>query len=1743
MQTDIFLSEMNFRPYILSLLVTLACGKDQEVHYQRLPNAIAVVGRSFKYFLPHQVESHHLYKVSAQGKPGLPRWLSFDSAKNQLHGVAQWRDKGKVDIEIHSVKRNDKAVFTIFIQDLHTLLNNQSLFSNETKVPDFTEPKCVNGLPVAVATVLFDLNMETFSGSGRENLMSKLSDFVNVNINNIHMAVGRGHNTAFGLKDATVVTAGPGNVADSKQPGIAISWQIGCGVDVSGIQVASLLKSSSERGSFQHALDAPVTGWHIVTGHPKSHRQRVRRQINLSPTPIATQMLGSVVHHVIYVTATQTYTMSPPPPTLGSVTVTVSAVVTPTVHPVNHAPEVRKPLGPLTVYLGKALRYTIPADTIWDQEDGSTRNLRLEMRTGNGEELSASSWIKFNSSKQEIYGMPLEEGSRSHSFLLIATDSGGKSLRFSFTVQVSEVQSVTFNHKFTIVMHYNKLLMNDVGIQLNLMRKISRYYGTKLNHLHLLSYKYYHGALFFTFQLESPGANADCNNQFLRGIKDGIGNNEKLNQNFVAALLPEFKIMYGYFEGIGSCKAPKPPFNYPPRVRSPVGPLYVVWGQAMHYSIPFNTFYDEQDYYTPNMRIQMRTGNNEALPSTSWIQFNSSQQVIYGETNDQTLVGQHMYRIVAMDSEGLETFVSFNVTVQHDTGKYNHEFGIQLRRSFYQVLVENATVRVSLIKAIASYYGLALKRVRFARYVPGASVHFRFDSIPYEDCNSLELTRLIDGFWMHQQKEVNDTFVAHLKHHKFTVRAASYRGLGPCTKLTPEVKDGKLTAKRRHRLEVFLGQVLKFHVPFETFYDWLDFYTPNLKLYIRPQKSGLPGWIVVDPLQNVLALPLNKRYVGKNEFDLVAKNSREKEGETELTVTVLTDANPYNHEFTIRFKHFALFKNNVTMGVTLVERIAAYYGLHYKNIRVPTEGPEDAFTFRFDTVPFRECNHRNLTKLVDGFWSGKALNPKFEDALEPDFQIISGYYKLREPCALNTTPPLVMKPIGTLTITQGQQMKYHIPLDTFHDKEDGYTTNLTLMASMDNKDLPSWIFLNSSNQDLIILPIDSSAVGTHNLHLTAVDRGGFAATDIIEVKVLSDFTIYKNEFQFDIVDASVVVENVQTKMLLMHKLAAYFGVPLEDVHISGFGRDYPPTCTFHLKSLKDLKCDDSGISDVIKSFIKEDGKLNKNFVNTMEPEFEVSAGLHKGLGPCKPPPPAPNTPPKLYNHIDRLDVFQGQGLRFHIPYDSFFDKEDGYTPDLSLKMNTIDGHELLNTSWILLNSSRQEILGLPADVNRIGMHEVLLIASDKEGARAYDAFEVRVLEEDTPYNHKFNIVLDYDNATFLGKVGIRVMLLDTIASYFGVNFTSVRVVSYAPGVLFSFYFDFIPYDDCSHSLLRKLIDDFELDGGLNPAFVAALRPGFRVSAGSYERVGPCQPVSGPEIGAKVGDRPGGIWWTYAIIPAIVLAIVLLVIGCCLLIMMGCCRRNKMSGAEKMTYIYKKKPVVLQEEYEIKEMLLKQPLALPNEKPPVPPVYPRSPVMGGDRTPLLNTESKSVSYRAPVYTSNGQMAGSVSGNAGFVPNGGGGAAGGGELGAAGGGGAAAGGGAAGASLAGGGAAVGVAAGGSGGSSSFGGGGGGGGGSAGAGGGFGASGGGGMSAGGGGGAGSGMESAGAGAGAGSGTGQGGGSGLSVSYSMATGGGRFKQSSYSYSYSSSGGSVSSSGRKMAYSGYRLPPAYVPP
>ena len=1485
--------------------------------------------------------------------------------------------------------------------------------------------------------------------------------------------------------------------------------------------MVSLLKSSSEQGIFKQALDAPVSGWHIVTGQPKPHQKRVRRQVsNLFPTPVLT---GA--------SPTPLATMAPPSSVSPSMTVMLPTT-TESLLPDNTVPVIQRSIGQMTFYTGRALRYQIPADMFYDQQDGNTRNLRLEMRTGSLGQLP--SWIMFDSLNQVIYGLPLgSDNIGLYEFVLSATDNGGKTISDRFKIQVSN-SLTSFTRMFTIYFNYDyNNFRNDVEIQLRLMRKITDYYGLDLSRIHVASYTYEHGAIFFAFQFELSDQN--CNSKTLQNLIDGFGkNNRELNPNFQTYLLPEFDVLYGFNEGIGLCTPPVST-NSAPEVNRKIGQLSVSLGQGMYFIIPWNTFFDSQDFYTRNLKLEIRTNNGEALSATSWIGFNSSEQKIYAQPNASNLVGNHKFRIVAIDSGGLETFTNVKVLVVDDTNRYNHQFSILLRHYSYEDLAENTKNRVFLLEAIAKYYQLNLTSVRIAKYAEGVSFNFRFDSIPYKECDNPLLKRIIDGFWIDDKKEVNESFSTALRKDNIKILTGYYFGIGPCEGITPKLEssiEGQRIFKR-----VFQGQAIRFHIPYDTFYDAYEFYTPNLRLSIRTKdNTELPSssWIFLDSIQqDIYGLPLDISTVGRNDFRLVARNRQGKEGFTTLRVTVLNENVNYENTFTIRIESYNAIKSNVFQRVKLIDKIASYYDLDYNNVRVLNQNP-DTFTFGFDTVPAGPCDEPNLLKLKNGFWSDRNVNPKFVEALSPDFNVISGYYQL---CGeYMNTPPVTINPIKRQTVFEGQAMKYPIPRETFYDKEDGYTHQLQLaMTTMKGESLlpSSWIFLfDSPEQEIKMLPIGSNKIGIHRFYLTATDKGGFTASDEIEVEVLEDTNTYNHKFTIAIDDATVE-DNVNSRMIFVEKLATYFGVDFHDIRVRSYGPDVPTVFQF---AIPNLACDDLRLLKWKSSFIMNE-KLNENFINALSPEFVVTSGSYKGLDICQTPEPSTNTPPQLYNHIDRLDVFQGQGLRFHIPNDTFYDKEDLYTPNLKLEMRTIDGDKLLRTSWILLNASSQEIYGLPYDVNRIGLHEFLMVAADKEGSKAYDAFEVSVLEDNIPYSHKFNIMIDYDNVTFMDNVGIRVFLLDKIASYFGVNFTSVRVVSYTPGVLFTFYFDFLPYEECSHPNLAKLIDGFWFGDDLNPQFVAALAPEFRVISGSYEWLSPCKVVA-PPVAGLVADRPGGIWWTYAIIPAIVLAIVLLLIGCCVLILMGCCRKQKMTGAEKTTFIYKRKPVVLQEEYEIKEQLLKQPIVLPNEKPPVPPVYQRSPVLGGDRTPLLIEEAKSVPYQAPTFMSSRQMAsGGGSSNVAFAGGNGGGA----------GGGAGSGGGGIGGGLAGSAASGGGAAGGGGGGGSFGGGGagsfgGGGGGAFGGGAGSGC----GSGSGGGGAVGGGSVAAAGGGGGGGGFGGGAGGGA-VSFSMASGGGggggSFKQTSYSYSYSSSGGSVSAGSRKAAYSGYRLPPAYVPP
>lgn len=126
-------------------------------------------------------------------------------------------------------------MFALEVKDLDAVSNKDNIYgTNNTKLQNLKLPDCKDGKPLSVATIAFDLSMKTFSGQARMDLIRKVSLFANEPLEQLNMATGRGHETALHLSEIAVLTAGPGNVHEPKEQGIAISWPIGCGIGMKG---------------------------------------------------------------------------------------------------------------------------------------------------------------------------------------------------------------------------------------------------------------------------------------------------------------------------------------------------------------------------------------------------------------------------------------------------------------------------------------------------------------------------------------------------------------------------------------------------------------------------------------------------------------------------------------------------------------------------------------------------------------------------------------------------------------------------------------------------------------------------------------------------------------------------------------------------------------------------------------------------------------------------------------------------------------------------------------------------------------------------------------------------------------------------------------------------------------------------------------------------------------------------------------------------------------------------------------------------------------------------------------------------------------------------------------------------------------------------------------------------------------------------------------------------------------------
>ncbi|MEQ2220328.1 hypothetical protein ILYODFUR_004330 [Ilyodon furcidens] len=349
-----------------------------------------------------------------------------------------------------------------------------------------------------------------------------------------------------------------------------------------------------------------------------------------------------------------------------------------------------------------------------------------------------------------------------------------------------------------------------------------------------------------------------------------------------------------------------------------------------------------------------------------------------------------------------------------------------------------------------------------------------------------------------------------------------------------------------------------------------------------------------------------------------------------------------------------------------------------------------------------------------------------------------------------------------------------------------------------------------------------------------------------------------------------------------------------------------------------------------------------------------------------------NEKPVLRNPIDQVNALVGTYFEVKIPSDTFFDKEDGTTDKLRLTLRQNHNEVVGEESWIQFNTTSQLLYGLP-DVQHIGKHEYFMQATDKGGLNAIDAFEVRVkrwpLNDKTPviFTARFN----GDPRLITNDIHKKILLVKKLAYVLGDrNSSTVSLRNISKGsIVVEWTNTSLPQHPCPKEQLRNMSRTLgDADGRPSQKFTSYMGPEFipedvkvrgKASCRTYSFIPPAEiDIPEPSMvtpGLGSSRHSTDDVYLHTVIPAVVVAAILLIAGIIAMICYRKKRRGKLTIEDQATFIKKGVPIIFADELDDSKPppSSSMPLILQEEKPPLPP--PEYPNMASPETTPLNQE--------------------------------------------------------------------------------------------------------------------------------------------------------------------------------------------
>ena len=368
--------------------------------------------------------------------------------------------------------------------------------------------------------------------------------------------------------------------------------------------------------------------------------------------------------------------------------------------PPNSAPVVKRRIQKLSIDAGTWFKFVIPEDTFWDEEEGSTRNLKLGLYlpeedskdTGSREPLSADHWIQFDVENQFLYALPTDKSIGKHKFILLAVDSNGAVAEEVLQINVRQHKgSRRFHHEFFLYEVSWDTVKYPVLIQAaeKLLSRISnQLYGDSsldaINVLRIEPEEQVRRGREDTYTISYTNESLPafpCPRDTIDSLYDKLADRDKpVRDTFTTSsfgssssypsrylnkilLSSEFKVKSVGLSLTASCEekstSASTGVSTGPVVRNQLDILRVPVGHVYRYKIPKDMFYSGRGSQSLELDLDLFTIDGKRLPSDGFVHYNVMTQEIYalglGDPLKDSRLQQQEYMLVAKDMESSQS--------------------------------------------------------------------------------------------------------------------------------------------------------------------------------------------------------------------------------------------------------------------------------------------------------------------------------------------------------------------------------------------------------------------------------------------------------------------------------------------------------------------------------------------------------------------------------------------------------------------------------------------------------------------------------------------------------------------------------------------------------------------------------------------------------------------------------------------------------------------------------------------------------------------------------------------------------------------------------------------------------------------------------------------------------------------------------------------------------------------------------